>query len=44
MIGASYTMGSMSLAVSINNIDNVGGLTTAVNDVQGYDLSLSFVF
>jgi len=44
MIGASYTMGSMSLAVSMNNVDNAGGSTAANDDVQGYELALSFVF
>jgi len=44
MIGASYTMGSMSLAVSMNTIDNAGGSTAAIDDIQGYELALSFVF
>jgi outer membrane protein OmpU len=44
MIGASYTMGSMSLAVSMNEVDNMGGGTTSLDDVQGYELALSFVF
>jgi outer membrane protein OmpU len=44
MIGASYTMGSMSLALSVNNVDNMGGSTDAIDDVQGYELALSFVF
>ena len=44
MIGASYTMGSMSLAVSMNTVDNVGGSTDANDDVEGYELALSFVF
>jgi outer membrane protein OmpU len=44
MIGASYTMGSMSLAVSVNDVSNMGGSTATVDDVQGYELALSFVF
>ena len=44
MIGASYTMGSMSLAVSMNTIDNAGGSTAALDDVQGYEVALSFAF
>ena len=44
MIGASYTMGSMSLAVSVNDVKNMGGGTTSLDDVQGYELALSFVF
>ena len=44
MIGASYTMGSMSLALSVNDVKNMGGSTAAVDDVAGYELALSFVF
>ena len=44
MIGASYTMGSMSLAISMNTIDNAGGSTAALDDVQGYEVALSFAF
>jgi len=44
MIGASYTMGSMSLAVSVNDVKNMGGGTTSLDDVSGYELALSFVF
>ena len=44
MIGASYTMGSMSLALSVNDVKNMGGSTAAVDDVSGYELALSFVF
>jgi len=44
MIGGSFTMGSMSLALSMNTVDNVGGSTDANDDVEGYELALSFVF
>ena len=44
MIGASYTMGSMSLALSVNDVANMGGSTATADDVQGYELALSFVF
>ena len=44
MIGASYTMGSMSLAISMNTIDNAGGSTAAIDDVEGYEVALSFAF
>ena len=44
MIGASYTMGSMSLALSVNDVKNMGGNTATVDDVSGYELALSFVF
>ena len=43
-IGASYTMGSMSLTATMNQVDNVGGSTLAINDVEGYKLGLSFAF
>ena len=44
MIGASYTMGSMSLALSVNDVKNMGGSTNTADDVSGYELALSFVF
>jgi outer membrane protein OmpU len=43
-IGASYTMGSMSFTATMNQVDNIGGSTTALNDVEGYKLGLSFAF
>ena len=43
-IGASYTMGSMTLAVTLNDVENIGGSTDAINDVEGYDFTLSFAF
>ena len=43
-IGASYTMGSMTLAVTLNEVENIGGSTDAINDVEGYDFTLSFAF
>jgi outer membrane protein OmpU len=43
-IGASYTMGSMTLAATFVDAQNIGGLTTAINDVKGYDFTLSFAF
>ena len=43
-IGASYTMGSMSLTATMNQVDNIGGSTDAVDDVEGYKLGLSFAF
>ena len=44
LFGASYSMGSMALSVSIVSMDNVGGSTDAIDDVQGYELGLSFAF
>jgi len=43
-IGASYTMGSMTLAVTLNEVENIGGSTSAIDDVEGYDFTLSFAF
>ena len=43
-IGASYTMGSMTLAVTLNEVENIGGSTAAIDDVEGYDFTLSFAF
>ena len=43
-IGASYTMGSMSLTATMNQVDNIGGSTAAIDDVEGYKLGLSFAF
>ena len=43
-IGASYTMGSMTLAVTMNEVENVGGSTAAIDDIEGYDFTLSFAF
>ena len=43
-IGASYTMGSMTLAVTLNEADNIGGSTAALDSVEGYDFTLSFAF
>ena len=44
LFGASYSMGSMALSVSIVSMDNAGGSTEAIDDVQGYELGLSFAF
>ena len=43
-LAVSYTMGSMTLSGVAASVDNVGGLTTAINDVKGYELNLSFAF
>jgi outer membrane protein OmpU len=44
LFGASYTMGSMSLSMSMVSMDNVGGSTAADNDTSGYEVGLSFAF
>ena len=43
-IAVSYTMGSMAITATSVTMDNAGGSTTAINDVQGYELNLSFAF
>ena len=44
LFGASYSMGSMSLSMSMVSMDNVGGSTDANDDVAGYEVGLSFAF
>ncbi len=41
-ISASYTMGGMTLAGAMNDVDNMGG--TATRDFEGYEFTLSFAF
>ena len=43
-IAVSYTMGSMSVTATSVSMDNAGGSTNAIDDVQGYELNLSFAF
>ena len=43
-ISASYTMGGMTLAGAMNETDNMNGSSTAANDVEGYEFTLSFAF
>jgi outer membrane protein OmpU len=43
-VGASYTMGSMTLSGVYNTHDNVGGSGLARNDRNEYELGLSFAF
>lgn len=43
-IAVSYTMGSMAITATSVSMDNAGGNTSAINDVQGYELNLSFAF
>jgi outer membrane protein OmpU len=43
-ISISYTMGSMTLAAAFVDEENRGGETTAVNDISGYAIDLSFAF
>jgi predicted porin len=41
-IGVSYTMGSLGIALSLNQVDNIAH--SATNDREGYQLGLSFAF
>jgi outer membrane protein OmpU len=43
-LSVSYTMGSMTLAAGFAEEENRGGLTTAINDMKGYAIDLSFAF
>jgi len=43
-ISWSYTMGSMTFAGAMNNVDNIGYATTAAADREGYEMGLSFAF
>lgn len=43
-IGASYTMGSMSIAGVHNTHDNVSGGSTATDDKAIYEIALTFAF
>jgi len=43
-ITASYTMGGMTIAGIINDVDNVAGATAASADIDAYELNLSFAF
>jgi len=43
-IAVSYTMGSMAVTATSVTMDNAGGSTNAIDDVQGYELNLSFAF
>ena len=44
LFGASYSMGSMSLSISMVSMDNVGGSTDGDDDTSGYEAGLSFAF
>ena len=40
----SYTMGGMTVGAAFVTVDNQGGQSTTVNDVEGYEIDLSFAF
>ena len=43
-VSASYTSGGMTIAGSIGSVDNLNGSTTAANDKDTYEFSMSFAF
>ena len=43
-ISGSYTMGGMTLAGAMNEVDNIAGATAASADRKGYEFTLSFAF
>ena len=43
-VSASFTSGGMTIAGSIGSVDNLNGSTTAANDKDTYEFSLSFAF
>ena len=42
--GVSYTMGGVTIAGSMNEHDNVDGSTAATNDIESYEIGVSFAF
>jgi len=43
-LSASYTSGGMTIAVAHVSMDNVGGSTSAQDDIDGFDIDVSFAF
>ena len=43
-ISVSYTMGGMTIGAAFVSVDNQGGATATVNDIQGYEIDVSFAF
>ena len=43
-LSISYTMGGMTLGAAFVSVDNQGGSTSTVNDIEGYEIDLSFAF
>jgi len=43
-LSVSYTSGGMTIAAAHVSMDNVGGSTAAVDDVDGYAIDISFAF
>jgi outer membrane protein OmpU len=43
-LSASYTTGGMTIAVAHVSMDNVGGSTSAQDDIDGFEVDVSFAF
>jgi len=43
-LSASYTSGGMTIAVAHVSMDNVGGSTSAQDDIDGFEIDVSFAF
>jgi outer membrane protein OmpU len=43
-LSVSYTMGGMTVAAAFVSVDNQGGSSSTVNDIQGYEIDVSFAF
>jgi outer membrane protein OmpU len=43
-LSASYTTGGMTIAVAHVSMDNVGGSTSAQDDIDGFEIDVSFAF
>ena len=43
-VSVSYTMGGMTIGAAFVSVDNQGGQSTTVNDINGYEIDVSFAF
>ena len=43
-LSASYTSGGMTIAIAHVSMDNVGGSTAARDDIDGFEIDVSFAF
>ena len=43
-LNVSYTSGGMTIAAASVSMDNMGGSTAAVDDIDGYAIDISFAF
>ena len=44
VVSASYVSGGMTLSASFGSVDNLNGSTTAANDLDTYEIGVSFAF